>query len=85
MFGTTSGESLAHESQKSYQLILRSVTMAIPTYEKFMYPLLGCLKDRQEHTLSELNESLIQHFNLTKEDLEEMIPSGKKSLFGNRF
>ncbi|MEK4532996.1 restriction endonuclease [Solibacillus sp. FSL K6-1554] len=85
MFGPTSGESLAHESQKSYQLILRSVTMAIPTYEKFMYPLLGCLKDRQEHTLSELNESLIEHFNLTKEDLKEMIPSGKKSLFGNRF
>lgn len=59
--------------------------MAIPTYEEFMYPFLGYLKDQKEHTLSELNESLIQHFNLTKEDLEEMIPSGKQRVFINRF
>ncbi|MER2007809.1 MAG: restriction endonuclease [Psychrobacillus sp.] len=59
--------------------------MAIPTYEQFMHPFLNILKDGQEHTLSDLNELLIQHFKLTKEDLEEMLPSGKQRLFVNRF
>ncbi len=49
-----------------------------------MLPLLKSLQDRQEHAYRELIESLAVHFQLTPEDQEETIPSGRARSFDNR-
>ncbi|WP_202895857.1 restriction endonuclease [Iningainema tapete] len=49
-----------------------------------MLPLLKILKDRQEHTLSEVLETLAHEFHLTDEDRKELLPSGKQAKFDNR-
>ncbi|RPJ94087.1 restriction endonuclease [Rummeliibacillus sp. TYF005] len=58
--------------------------MAIPTYEQFMYPFLEYLSDEREHTLKELYEYLPKVFQLTEEQIEELLPSGKQSIVVNR-
>ncbi|MGE7910801.1 winged helix-turn-helix domain-containing protein [Lysinibacillus xylanilyticus] len=58
--------------------------MPIPTYEQFMYPFLDYLKDENEHTLKELYEILPQHFNLSEEQVEELLPSGNQTVVVNR-
>ncbi|MEY9975684.1 winged helix-turn-helix domain-containing protein [Lysinibacillus sp. RC79] len=58
--------------------------MQIPTYEQFMYPFLDYLKDENEHTLKELYEFLPQHFNLSEELVEELLPSGNQTVVVNR-
>ncbi len=56
----------------------------IPDYQNLMLPLLKILKDRQEHTLSEVLETLAHEFHLTDEDRKELLPSGKQAKFDNR-
>lgn len=58
--------------------------MTIPTYEQFMYPFLDYLGDEQEHTLKEQYEYLPKFFNLSEDELEELLPSGKQSIVVNR-
>ncbi|MBD2776956.1 restriction endonuclease [Iningainema sp. BLCCT55] len=58
--------------------------MVIPDYQNLMLPLLKILKDRQEHTLSEVLETLAHEFHLTDEDRKELLPSGKQAKFDNR-
>ena len=58
--------------------------MPIPTYEQFMYPFLDYLKDDQEHTLKELYEYLPKFFQLSEEEIERLLPSGKQSIVVNR-
>ncbi|WP_368505226.1 restriction endonuclease [Alkalihalophilus sp. As8PL] len=58
--------------------------MAIPDYQAFMYPLLQLLGDEKEHTLQEAYGYLAEHFKLTNEDKEEMLPSGKQLVYHNR-
>ncbi|MFJ6210197.1 restriction endonuclease [Lysinibacillus sp. NPDC092081] len=58
--------------------------MQIPTYEQFMFPFLDYLKDENEHTLKELYEFLPQHFNLSEEKVEELLPSGNQTIVVNR-
>lgn len=58
--------------------------MPIPTYEQFMYPFLDYLKDDQEHTLKELYEYLPKFFQLSEEEIAQLLPSGKQSIVVNR-
>lgn len=58
--------------------------LQIPTYEQFMFPFLDYLKDENEHTLKELYEILPQHFNLSEEQVEELLPSGNQTVVVNR-
>jgi len=57
--------------------------MAVPNFEKFLYPFLLNLKDG-ELTLKELRERLIAHFNLTTEDLQSKTKSGNTTQFNDR-
>ena len=50
--------------------------MAIPDYQAIMLPLLVYLSDEQEHKTREAVEYLSNQFNLTKEEREELLPSG---------
>lgn len=58
--------------------------MVIPRYDEFMKPLLELLRDQKIHTMKELRTPLAEYFHLTQEDLEEMLPSGRQSVFLNR-
>ncbi len=56
----------------------------IPDYQNLMLPLLKILRDGQEHSLSEVIETLANELQLTDEDRKELLPSGKQAKFDNR-
>lgn len=58
--------------------------MAIPDFQSIMRPLLEHLADGEIHRNRETNEHLAQHFELTEDELAEMLPSGYARLFDNR-
>ncbi len=58
--------------------------MSIPDYQTLMLPLLEFVEDKQEHSCKEAIFHLADKFNLTKEDREELIPSGKSYKFNGR-
>lgn len=49
-----------------------------------MYPFLKFLEDGKEHTLQEAYQYLAEYFQLTKEEKEEVLPSGKQLVYQNR-
>ena len=57
--------------------------MAVPIFEKFLYPFLYSLKDG-ELTLKELREKLISHFNLSTDDIQIKTKSGNTTQFNDR-
>jgi restriction system protein len=58
--------------------------MGIPDFQSLMLPLLRIAEDGQRHTLSEARERLADQFELTAEQREELLPSGRQARFGNR-
>lgn len=56
----------------------------IPSYEDFMYPLLKIFKDNKSHKTSEFHEQLADYFELSDEDKNEYLPSGKQLVYKNR-
>lgn len=58
--------------------------MAIPDYQAIMFPLLKHLSDKQEHKTRDVIEHLSDQFNLTKEEREELLPSGLQQVINNR-
>ena len=59
--------------------------MAVPDYQSLMLPLLKHVGIcNGEVTTNEVVEILAQEFNLTEEDLREMLPSGTQSTLSNR-
>lgn len=57
--------------------------MAVPIFEKFLYPFLYNLKDG-ELTLKELREKLISHFDLSTYDIQVKTKSGNTTQFNDR-
>ena len=58
--------------------------MAIPDFQSIMRPMLEHLADGEVHKNRETNEFLAKHFQLSEEELSEMLPSGYARLFDNR-
>lgn len=58
--------------------------MGIPDYQTLMLPLLRFASDGEEHSLRQAIDSLGTEFELTDEELKEMLPSGQSATFGNR-
>src|SRR5437868_4422307 len=58
----------------------------IPDYQTIMLPLLQLLSDRQPHSKLELVNTLGIHFNLSENELNELLPNSKKGkkIFNNR-
>jgi len=56
----------------------------IPDYESIMLPLLELLSDNEIHTLNECHNELAVHFDLTEEEIRQLLPSGKQPTFRNR-
>lgn len=58
--------------------------MAIPKYHEFMKPILELLRDNQIHKRTDMYEKLSAQFQLTEEEKEEWLPSGKQLVYKNR-
>ncbi|MCM1297527.1 MAG: restriction endonuclease [Muribaculaceae bacterium] len=56
--------------------------MAIPTFDDLMLPFLEVLSDDKPHSKQDVVDTLAKKFNLSKEELEETIPSGGKKFSG---
>jgi restriction system protein len=58
--------------------------MTIPDYQTCMLPLLKFASDQKEHSLREAVDQLGSKFELTDEEMREMLPSGQQAVFVNR-
>lgn len=53
--------------------------MTVPDFQAYMTPFLQLLNDGQERRITDVAQALAAFFGLTSDDLDELIPSGKKS------
>ena len=58
--------------------------MAIPDYQTLMLPILKIAGDGQEHRISDVVDQLARDFQLTDEERQQLLPSGKQATFANR-
>lgn len=58
--------------------------MTIPDFQTVMLPLLELASDGRVRSMAEYRQALAEHFRLTPEEREELLPSGKQPIFSNR-
>ncbi|MFN0020349.1 MAG: winged helix-turn-helix domain-containing protein [Pirellulaceae bacterium] len=58
--------------------------MPIPDYQECMLPLLQSLADGEVHSAKELTQRVSDHFKLTDEDRQKLLPSGHQTYISNR-
>lgn len=58
--------------------------MYIPDFQSIMLPLLQIASDKNIHEFRSVIDTLIEKFNLTDEQKQELLPSGKQPIFENR-
>ena len=58
--------------------------MSIPDFQTVMLPLLVHLSDGKDHSNQETLRSLADHFQLTDDELAQLLPSGLQAVFTNR-
>jgi restriction system protein len=64
--------------------VCREIAVAIPDYESCMIPLLKLLADGNLRTMKELSQQIADHFGLTDEERQRLLPSGQQSYINNR-
>lgn len=58
--------------------------MAVPKYDELMKPLLMAVQDGKIYTIKEITSTLAKQLKLSADDLAEMLPSGRETVFKNR-
>lgn len=58
--------------------------MAVPEFELFLHPVLKFASLKEEASLAEMRTYCQHFFNLTHEDISEVLESGKQTRFANR-
>lgn len=58
--------------------------MSLPKYDELMKPFLIAIQDGEIHTLKEVCATLAKQLQLSSEDLSELLPSGRQTIFKNR-
>lgn len=58
--------------------------MPIPKYDEIMLPLLQILSDGKSHNKRELTEKMADHFHLTPEERQQMLPSTRATYIKHR-
>src|SRR5262249_54615968 len=58
--------------------------MAIPDFQSIMKPLLELASDGKNHSNVEVREALARRFNLTEDEKNALLPSGRQAIFVNR-
>lgn len=58
--------------------------MPIPDFQTIILPLLRVMSDGQEHSHQKIRDRLAKEFSLSEEELRELLPTGKQTIFSNR-
>ena len=58
--------------------------MPIPDFQTLMLPMLQIANDGKEYTVHDFTDMLAKQFNVSEEELNEFLPSGKQARFFNR-
>lgn len=58
--------------------------MAVPDFQSFFVPLLKMTKDGSEYQMIQARDHLARTFDLSTEDVMQLLPSGKQTIFANR-
>jgi restriction system protein len=58
--------------------------MPVPDFQTIMLPMLKIAGDRKEHSTRDFLDHLSKYFNLSAEESNELLPSGKQTRFYNR-
>lgn len=58
--------------------------MAVPKYDELMKPLLIVVSDGETYKMKDVTALLAEQLNLSSDDLAEMLPSGRQTVFKNR-
>lgn len=58
--------------------------MAVPKYDELMKPLLTAVQDGQAYKIKDLYGSVAHQLKIGPEDISEMLPSGRQTVFRNR-
>ena len=58
--------------------------MAVPDFQSMFVPFLKIVADGETHATREVINDIADHFELSKEDREELLPSGKQRRLNNR-
>lgn len=58
--------------------------MAVPKYDELMKPLLVAVSDGETYKMKDVTALLAEQLNLSSDDLAEMLPSGRQTVFKNR-
>lgn len=58
--------------------------MPIPKYDELFFPWMQLLQDGNEHLLNEAIEYVGNHFHLTDEEINQLLPSGNQRVIANR-
>ena len=58
--------------------------MAVPGFQEMFLPFLQCLADKETYHTRDIQEYIAKHFQLSEEDLRDMIPSGQTTRLANR-
>ena len=61
-----------------------SAIVVVPDYQSLMLPMLRLASDQQVHELRDATNLLAKEFKLVSEDREQLLPSGRQSVFDNR-
>ena len=64
--------------------VLYGAAVPIPDYQTVMLPLLQLASDQQEHRHAATVETLADHFRLTPDERNALLPSGTQPVFYNR-
>jgi restriction system protein len=58
--------------------------MSIPDFQSIMLPLLQHIADGKEHSNLDISRTMADHFQLSQEEQEQLLPSGSQKVFTNR-
>lgn len=58
--------------------------MSVPKYDELMKPLLVAVSDGETYKMKDVTALLAEQLNLSSDDLAEMLPSGRQTVFKNR-
>ncbi len=58
--------------------------MAVPGFQTLMQPTLVSLTDGEAHTLQQIRGAVAAVLNVSEEDQEQLLPSGKQTTYSNR-
>ncbi len=58
--------------------------MAIPRYDELYDPILKFLADGEAHSIAEIRSHLISKVEITPDELQQKLPSGRQTIFDNR-